>query len=328
MSRCFPYPPPGYEKKGISDDALIESIKVQREAEKAEKERKKEKKREKKEKKQKDKEKVRESGEFESEKHSHKKRKRDKGSQEDQKRGGFQKNGDNEREHSDKSSVTEEQGYPGGSQNSLDSTLKSNKRQKQGTPPDGRHNPGSIIRIRLPSQRHKDPEVLSNKEQPCSALGMSDDASIQWIHEPAHVSGREQEEHPCSTSRSTCQDSTLGLNNEKPFLPSGPSDIFASRAKLDLPTKLCGSCSPHLALKFRNLVENWVPPLMQCEYTDLDNQEWLLESTRPQKENCRLEFCGAGSAGLSHGDTTPYPYPQTCYLPDADIYALPFTVPY
>jgi hypothetical protein len=28
MSRCFPYPPPGYVKNGIRDEALIDSIKV------------------------------------------------------------------------------------------------------------------------------------------------------------------------------------------------------------------------------------------------------------------------------------------------------------
>lgn len=28
MSRCFPYPPPGYVRNGIRDEALIESIKV------------------------------------------------------------------------------------------------------------------------------------------------------------------------------------------------------------------------------------------------------------------------------------------------------------
>lgn len=28
MSRCFPYPPPGFVKKGICDETLIESIKV------------------------------------------------------------------------------------------------------------------------------------------------------------------------------------------------------------------------------------------------------------------------------------------------------------
>ncbi|KAJ0040364.1 hypothetical protein Pint_28499 [Pistacia integerrima] len=27
MSRCFPYPPPGYVKNGIRDEALIKSVK-------------------------------------------------------------------------------------------------------------------------------------------------------------------------------------------------------------------------------------------------------------------------------------------------------------
>ncbi|GKU90133.1 hypothetical protein SLEP1_g4173 [Rubroshorea leprosula] len=28
MSRCFPYPPPGYVRRGVHSAALIESIKV------------------------------------------------------------------------------------------------------------------------------------------------------------------------------------------------------------------------------------------------------------------------------------------------------------
>ncbi|XP_068646203.1 uncharacterized protein [Aristolochia californica] len=55
MSRCIPYPPPGYEARKV-DKSLIESIKLQRETEKAKKEKRKEKKREKKEKKEKSRE--------------------------------------------------------------------------------------------------------------------------------------------------------------------------------------------------------------------------------------------------------------------------------
>ncbi|XP_031276743.1 glutamic acid-rich protein-like [Pistacia vera] len=121
MSRCFPYPPPGYVKNGIRDEALIESIKgtmeeelkkscdlkLQREGEKAKKkrkERKKEKKLEKKEK-----EKVQGSEAVESKKHRHKKRHKDDRNQEDQKEGGLQKKTENELE---KSILTEEHGHP------------------------------------------------------------------------------------------------------------------------------------------------------------------------------------------------------------------------
>ncbi|XP_021815600.1 putative mediator of RNA polymerase II transcription subunit 26 [Prunus avium] len=161
MSRCFPYPPPGYVKKGINDEALIESIKLQREDGKAKKEKKREKKREKKEKK------ARENGELENKKHGHKKRHKDERHQEDEKGRDYGKKRKHETENLDKSSLTEEHEHPVGSQNSSDSTVNSNKRQKQNSYPDGRHNSASIFRIRLPPQRHKDPEVLPREEQPC-----------------------------------------------------------------------------------------------------------------------------------------------------------------
>ncbi|KAI7727476.1 hypothetical protein M8C21_002118 [Ambrosia artemisiifolia] len=44
MSRCFPYPPPGYYRNGATHDALIESIKLQKETNKTKSDRKKEKK--------------------------------------------------------------------------------------------------------------------------------------------------------------------------------------------------------------------------------------------------------------------------------------------
>ncbi|XP_039069682.1 UPF0329 protein ECU05_1680/ECU11_0050-like [Hibiscus syriacus] len=108
MSRCFPFPPPGYVKNGIRDEALIESIKLKREEEKAKKERKKEKKDKKREKKEIDK--ARNSGETESKKHGHKKRHKDERSQEGKKGGDCQKRRQNEVECFEKSTLTEEHG--------------------------------------------------------------------------------------------------------------------------------------------------------------------------------------------------------------------------
>ncbi|MBA0608225.1 hypothetical protein Golax_019052, partial [Gossypium laxum] len=148
MSRCFPYPPPGYVKNGIRDEALIESIKIKREEEKAKKERKKEKK-EKKEKKRekKERDKSRDSGEAESKKHGHKKRHKDERSKEDQKGGDRQKKRENEVECFEKSTLTEEHGQAVGPQNSSDSTLNSSKRQKLSSPPDSGQNPGECVCI-------------------------------------------------------------------------------------------------------------------------------------------------------------------------------------
>ncbi|MBA0620711.1 hypothetical protein Godav_006397, partial [Gossypium davidsonii] len=145
---------------------------LHREEEKDKKERKKEKK-EKKEKKRekKERDKSRDSGEAESKKHGHKKRHIDERSKEDKKRGDRQKKRENEVECFEKSTLTEEHGQAVGPHNSSDSTLNSSKRQKLSSTGNNGQNPGSIIQIPLPSQRHKDPEVLPSKEQPCSTSG-------------------------------------------------------------------------------------------------------------------------------------------------------------
>ncbi|KAI9165154.1 hypothetical protein LWI28_008738 [Acer negundo] len=346
MSRCFPYPPPGYVRNGIRDEALIESIKLQREGEKAKKEGKKDKKREKK---QKDKRKRRSPGETERLK------------------------------------------------NSSDSTLNSQKRQKLNTSPDGGQNSGSIIRIRLPLQRQKDPDVLPNKEQPCTASesGRSVDASIQVMHEPALRPGREGKQHPCSSSTKGRPELTLRHNDrkpcpsigatescaqmvdenpclstratescaqivdekpclstescaqmvdenpclstratescaqivdEKPCLSTGPTKSRVQMVKTSPASSLCGICPPDLTLKLRDVIGNWVPPSIQSDSTDFSDEEWLFESK--QNEKCRSRRCEEDIVASSHTNTTAWPQLQVCYLPEVDIYALPFTVPY
>ncbi|KAK8673299.1 hypothetical protein V6N13_111645 [Hibiscus sabdariffa] len=320
MSRCFPFPPPGYVKNGIRDEALIESIKIKREEEKAKKERKKEKKEKKREKKERDK--ARDSGETETKKHGHKKRHKDERSQEGQKGGDRQKSKQNEVECFEKSTLTEEHGHAVGPQNSSDSTLNSSKKQKLSSPPaDSGHNSGSIIRIRLPSQRHKDPEVLPCNEQPCSTSGKIDDSFVQGTHVPR--SGRELEEHPCSTSNIILPVLTSKLSKEKPCSSSGAPDNVAHNAQSSLPPNLCRSCSPKLALQFKSLVEDWVVPTLQSELTSFGDEDWLFQK---QNLNSGIKSSKDGNVGSCQMNSTSWP--RARFLPDADIYALPFTVPF
>ncbi|KAA3457555.1 splicing regulatory glutamine/lysine-rich protein 1 [Gossypium australe] len=325
MSRCFPYPPPGYVKNGIRDEALIESIKIKREEEKAKKERKKEKK-EKKEKKRekKERDKSRECGEAESKKHGHKKRHKDERSKEDQKGGDRQKKRENEVECFEKSTLTEEHGQAVGPQNSSDSTLNSSKRQKLSSPPDSGQNPGSIIRIRLPSQRHKDPEVLPSKEQPCSTSGNTDEAFVQRVHEHAPRPGKELEEQPCSTSDIKRPELTFKLGKEKACSSSRKSETLAHNAKAPTLSNLCTTCPPKLALQFKNLVEDWVMPTPQSELTNSGDDDWLFQ----KKQNLNTEVKTHKDGNLNSNQMSSATWPRACFLPEADIYALPFTVPF
>ncbi|KAM7514045.1 hypothetical protein LguiA_003628 [Lonicera macranthoides] len=157
MSRCFPYPPPGSSGKRLYDEALIESIKLQREREKSKAERKKEKRRENKEKK-------REKREKKREKKEKAKLNPSKTSHDQQARKLDESSADYGAEQLERSDLTEEYGQPVDSNNpcnSSDSTQNSNKRKRDSSSSNGDH-------IRTPLQKHKEADALASKEQLCS----------------------------------------------------------------------------------------------------------------------------------------------------------------
>ncbi|XP_076886232.1 uncharacterized protein LOC143536028 [Bidens hawaiensis] len=133
MSRCFPYPPPGYCRNGgeAPHQALIDSIKLQKETDKAKAERRKEKKlkKEKKEKRKEEKEKRKNEEKLKSQKNqtqdSHKLLQKEAGITEAQIDGKKPNT-----EALEKSDLTEESGQPVKPSYSSDSTQNSNKRRR------------------------------------------------------------------------------------------------------------------------------------------------------------------------------------------------------
>lgn len=176
-----------------------------------------------------------------------------------------------------------------------------------------------------------------SKKNPCLVPGRIEDASIQLMHEPVPRSGGGVVENPCSTSRKMCPEHAVRLCKEKPRCPTavsesskkprlstGDSECYSQMAETSGPSKFCGGCSPLLALKFLDVIENWVPPPMPSDSNDFGDQEWLFET----KQRSRDKRCDLDSVGVttSHANTTTWP--RVCYLPEADVYALPFTVPF
>lgn len=334
MSRCFPYPSPDFNGNCTRDVAVkpvIGSIKLQREEKKAQterreekkvkKERRKEKKREKKEK-----EKTRRNGEIEHQKKGHKKRRKDDLSQENKKVGNHQNSRKNETDHFEKSTLTEEHGHPIGSENicySSDGSLNSNKRQKYSSPPNGKHNSGNIFRIRLPLQWHKDLEVLPSKGQPCSALGRTD-VFVQEMCDLSPKPGRREGEHLCFASGITGQGLDHKLGRKNPCPSSAAHEIFGQKPEIAPASISSGSDSSLLEPRFKDLLDYSVPPLMQSQFPASDNQDWLLETK--QNHNLAAERCETNHDGGSYGNSAQWS--RVCYLPEVDIYALPFTVPF
>ncbi|KAF8101543.1 hypothetical protein N665_0204s0040 [Sinapis alba] len=374
MSRCFPFPPPGYVVNGDRDEALIESsikgeeekckkeqLRKERKRDKKDKKEKKEKKDKKEKKEKKDKKrKERERGEGESEKHSHKRRRKEeevaKDVQNIHKVDVFSKLKESENDRLEKSSLTvERELLQSTSQNSCDSTLNSNEKEKQPTlngrrnendstlnsnelpkekekqPLDGsRHNNNnnndseSIIRIRLPIRRPKDPEVMmmmTNKDhQPCPSRDIMLD--------------REQPQHLCSTSAPEHAPKPHEEKKRKGHTSTTKhreKKLSSSTTKeTSQPSSLCRFCPPSMALQFLNVVENWVPSTIESRVSEDDDCWWLMKKPNSHKfddtERCKQLLVGNNET--KQVTSSSFSWPRARLLPEADVYALPYTVPF
>nr|GMC50289.1 myb-like protein X isoform X3 [Ipomoea batatas] len=259
MSRCFPYPPPGYTvRRSDEEAALIESIK-------------------------RDKSHKKDNSEF--------------------KDGCIEKKRSSESETLEKSNLTVEYGQPVCSQNpnnSSDSTQNSNKRKRHSSPPNVTRSHGNVIRIRLPSQKHMDCDSSSQNQQICSTSGRTD-LPVQRKCETASSAGAD---NICSTSQQT-----QNAVEKSVSATSRPKRVEKPMHKD--------------ALQFRNLIENWVP----SSSNDLgdDDQDWLFKRRKHDNTNAAKKpiasstmLCGSSALLL----------PRAQYLQDADIFALPFTIPF
>ncbi|CAH8344592.1 unnamed protein product [Eruca vesicaria subsp. sativa] len=354
MSRCFPFPPPGYVLNGSRDEALIDSIK--KAEEKAKKEQRKERKREKKDKKEKSdnkekkdkKRKEKERGEGESEKHSHKRRRKEEVAK-DGKNNVFHKLKESDNGCLEKSSLTvERELLHSTSPNSCDSTLNSNEllpkqqKEKKQQPHNNNNDSVSIIRIRLPIRRQNDPEVTKKDQQkPCP----SREIKIETLKS---VTREQPQQPPCSTSapehalkpqQHPCSTSAPG-HVSKPPEEKRKDHIFtrnlAKEKKLSSTTQessnpssgLCRYCPPSLAVQFLNVVENWVPNKIELTNSEDDECWWFMKKPSSHKfdtERCRqLNRNNETKQVIS----SSMAWPCARLLPEADVHALPYTVPF
>ncbi|XXG40338.1 hypothetical protein AAC387_Pa01g1081 [Persea americana] len=321
MSRCFPYPPPGYEGKS-RDEALIESLKREKDKAKKEKKEKKEKKKEK--------SKSKDHGKSEDKKHGSEERGKDRRSQINQERVDHKKRKHEEIEQVERSSVTEEHGQPAATPSlydSSDSTQSSAKRKKHDLDAaEAGHNQGSGLRIRLPLLKRKDPDLSCNTEQACHsgranhlATGPENASKFQPGNTVRACSSRrtdylvEEPKTACALPRYeelACSSGRVDELVEKTEAPCNNASGSGSRIQ-------------KVESQFKELLEIWNPPQLLMDSSDFDNQEWLYERkqqcSRGAKQHKESDNPSSRSSGL---------WPQACYLPGADVYALPYAIPY
>ncbi|KAH7663229.1 hypothetical protein IHE45_14G039300 [Dioscorea alata] len=354
MSRCFPYLHPNREA-----EALIEPIKLQngKESRKEKKDRRKEKNREKKDKKENRKRSREDHGSFEPSKHSPKKRKHDEG------KGFPAKAVDDGSEQLEKSSITEELGLPLSTYSPYDSDRSQNTKQRENpaaTAPSINHNNvGFIVRVRLPlGKKQKDAEALvPNEEDPCfsgrletpfqslhfpsssqrySSADQSETVSNQEAAETMNKPFNSQQRHSGPSGRvEETYKQDVAQPNEKPSssqlrYTKTPGEQKVDKVPASAPTPSTSnqrlSRIERKEQRYQDLVSNWNPQQFQYELSDDSEDNWLFGS-RQGKDNDA--GCKTGAESSVYGNTTAVSFqPRACYIPEMDMHALPFVVPF
>ena len=180
----------------------------------------------------------------------------------------------------------------------------------------------SIIRIRLPIRRQNDdPEVImmttTNKDQqkkPCPSLEIKLDTV-------KNVTREQQQQHPCSTSKAHEERRKDQIVRTK----------VGKERKLSSTTSsgLCRLCPPSMAVQFLNVVENWVPNRVELTNSEDDECWWFMKKPSSQKfdatERCKqLNRNNESKQAIS----SSMAWPCARLLPEADVHALPYTVPF
>ncbi|CAH2051391.1 unnamed protein product [Thlaspi arvense] len=336
MSRCYPFPPPGY----VRDESMIESIKGTKEEVKREKKNRKHKKDKKR------KERENENEAERSKKHRHKRRRRDESDKASKKVDDGRGLINNDAELLDKSCLTVELEHQTSSQTSCDSTLHSNERpeQSQSLLLDGRHyDSETSIRILLHDKGHKFPEadevMTTDKDQKqCSSLDRLDASQAAPSESVAPRVCQEKKRDPVFGSSGEVK---TKLSKEKRIVPLkdvksrekgrqtsmqlGKEKPFSSHQETIDDSKLCSKCPPSTAVRFLNLIENWspAPDRVESKLTDSEDQEWWLLVEFGAKRHHQVIVNQTTSIGSSS-----MLWPTARFLPEAGLHALPFTVPF
>lgn len=123
----------------------------------------------------------------------------------------------------------------------------------------------------------------------------------------------------CSTSTSGHSDPLVPLPRQ--VSKTHVKEPSSSSANL----KLTKDEKPSIESMYKALVEEWSPPPILAEREDPDEQEWLF-GAKPQKAPGRLKAETSSDAPCPAGGC--HLWPRAHYLPDVEIFALPYTVPF
>ncbi|XP_065880749.1 uncharacterized protein [Euphorbia lathyris] len=317
MSRCFPYPPPGYLSNEVCGEAVRDPIKLKSGRENTITELDNKKRKDKKERKEKK-----------------DKKKNDKGKKELGYMVDTYKQISNisilpkrKEEEAERSDLTEEHEQPVCSQNfchSPDSSGRGNKRKEDDTGSITKTH-GNILRIRLPLQRHREPVASLRAEGLCSeSVKAVSVATVPCREECNSVASNSEFGSEAAKVKEACvADLKAKACVEDLKANKKPNNIACNETKTDSASS--HKKKPHkLELRYKSLIDDWIPPALELDQNLFDDS-WLLEP----KEN---EGPGCKRFKLLHGDQQSHErtsvWPCARYLSEADILALPYSVPF
>ncbi|XP_023002403.1 uncharacterized protein LOC111496256 [Cucurbita maxima] len=352
MSRCFPYPPPGYARKvARTEAALIESIKLLSERREKGTERKKEKSKHKKEKSKDKKHKSKEHRDKSS------RSRRDSTDQKQKEVKDLLQGTKVEAEQLEKSGLTEEHGQPVWPQSPgyLSDGTQSNHKRKRGASlqPNEDCKPGKVIRIKLASSLSQQEDSSAGSEQTCSTTGRRnslhqtrdenssrvpivqktsftsldqkrvENSSRVPIVQKTSLTSLDQKRDENSRSRPIVQKTSLTIADTAVAV----QDPISEPNIKDLPLHAVDIGSTHRKRKpsesaYEDLFDKWVPPTLQLGQQTVD-EEWLF-GTKKQDERTKT------NQAFSHAPICRRSslWPRGQFVPEADVYLLPYTIPF
>lgn len=227
---------------------------------------------------------------------------------------------EDEAEQLERSNLTEEHEPAVCSQNSScssDSTQNSNKRKRPASPSPSRGGiqaHGSIIRIRL-SKKGVQGEISVSKEKhlPKPAQQVAE-VTVRTSAERANPLLKTTNKGSCPPPVAVSEPSTSNCG-------------WVDRVAEDNATPSCSKVHENsIEFHYKNLIENWLPPSLPSDNLDLeDDQSWLFQRKPKQ---ARVEEKNLGGSDKTCGSCSSLWQQRAQYLPDVELYALPYTVPF
>lgn len=190
----------------------------------------------------------------------------------------------------------------------------------------------SGTRFLLPSKEDQDPEVMmmTNKDNKQSSSQADHSESVGHPNEAPRDALKVCQEKSRDPSCGLSRENTTKLSKEKKTISQDALSTYPKQEKQSSshqetigPSKLCRKCPPSTAVRFLNLIENWAPDRVESKLTtDSEDQElWLFVkfgAERHHQVSSQTTIKGSGSMV----------WPTARFLPEVELHALPFTVPF